>query len=168
MFKKIAAAAALAILSTTAVAQTSAPLYFGADFGSTKLDGASDRESSYGIFAGYQFTPMFAAELGFRRMADFNDTFAGTRADVTIDQTAISLIGTLPLQRGFNVFGRLGYNDLRVKANVRGFSGSESDDGLLLGIGLGYQFTNTVSGRIEVQRPSSDSSNISAGIAFAF
>ena len=168
MFKKIAAAAALAILSSTAVAQARAPIYVGADFGSTKLDGFSDRESSYGIFAGYQFTPMFAAEVSFRRLADFNDTFAGTRADVTLDQTAVSLVGTLPLNRGFNVFGRLGYNDLKAKANVSGFSGSASDDGLLLGVGLGYQFSSTVSGRIEVQRPSSDSSNISAGIAFAF
>lgn len=168
MIKKIAAAAALALLSGAALAQTPAPIYFGADFGSTKLDGLDGREDSYGIFAGYQFTPMLAVEGGFRRLAAFDASVSGNRADVTIDQTAVSLVGTLPLKRGFTVFGRLGYNDLRHKASVGNAAVDANEDGLLVGIGLGYRFTSAVSGRIEVQRPSSDISNVSAALAFAF
>lgn len=168
MIKQIAAAAALAILSSTAVAADRAPIYVGADFGTTKIDNVDDRSSSYGIFAGYQLSPQFAIEAGFRRLADYDLRVGTANGDVTLDQTALSVIGTLPLSSGFNVYGRLGYNHLKAKASLAGFGGSDSESGVLYGIGLGYTFSDTVSGRVEIQRPSSDSSNLSAGISFAF
>jgi OOP family OmpA-OmpF porin len=38
----------------------------------------------------------------------------------------------------------------------------------LYGVGLSYAFTPAVSARVEVQRPSSDSTNVSAGVSFQF
>jgi OOP family OmpA-OmpF porin len=154
MFKKIAIAATLAMLASSSFA--AGPFYAGADVGSTKVDGFSDRETSYGAFVGYNFHQNFAVEGAYRRLADFGDE--------TVDQAAVSVVGTLPLSNGFNVFGRLGYN--RIEAKYDG--GKDSESKAVYGVGVGYAFTPTVSGRIEVQQPHSDVTNISAGVVFRF
>ena len=79
------------------------------------------------------------------------------------------MIGTLPLSSGFNLYGRLGYNDIKVKARFNGVSASDSlDDGVVYGVGLGYAFSPTVSGRLEVSKPTSDLTKVTAGVAFHF
>lgn len=163
MFKKIAVAAALAVIASSASAQVATKFYVGGDVGSTKIDGF-DRETSYGAFVGYNFNTNFAVEGGYRRLADFDVQ----GADVTLDQRAISIIGSLPLSNGFGVFARVGYNDLKAKASVRGFSGSESTDGALVGVGATYAIAPNISARAEIQRPSDDSTNFSVGVSFGF
>lgn len=163
MFKKIAVAATLAILSTASMA-ADGRVYAGADFGKTKLDGFSDRETSVGAFVGYAITPAIAIEAGYRNLADFD--FIG--ADLSIDQVALSGVGTLPLANNFSLFGRLGYNRVKVKGSGPAGSASDTESGVLYGVGLGYQFTPTVAGRLEVQKPTSDSTNLSAGVVFSF
>jgi OOP family OmpA-OmpF porin len=166
MFKKIAIAATLAMLASSSFA--AGPVYGGVDFGSTKIDGDSDRHSSYGGFLGYNFHENFAIEAGYRRLGDFDEMVGNTRVGVKIDQAALSLVGTLPLSGGFNVYGRLGYNRLEAKGSVGNISASETTSGGLYGVGAGYAFSPTVSGRIEVQKPSSDSTNINAGVVIRF
>lgn len=164
MFKKIALAAALAVMASSSFAADAPKWYAGVDAGTTKLDGYSDRETSYGAFVGYQFNANYAIEGGYRRLADFDVN----GVDVKADQTALSLVATLPLSNGFGVFGRLGYNRVDVKASYNGFSAKDNTNGGLYGIGATYAFTPVITGRIEVQRPSSDSTNYSAGVAFSF
>jgi hypothetical protein len=163
MFKKIAIAATLAILSSAAMAADAPYFYGGADVGSTKLEGA-DRETSFGGFLGYQFNQNFALEGGIRRLGEAE--FTG--GDVKLDQYSISGVGTVPLSNGFSVYGRLGYNRLNIKAS--GPLGSASDDTneVLYGAGVGYKFSETVTGRLEVQKPESDVTNVSVGVAFRF
>lgn len=168
MFKKFAITAALAILASSAFAADAPSFYAGADVGSTKIDNLSGRKTSFGGFVGYTFNQNLAVEAGYRRLADFDVTFNNVKAGVTLDQAAVSVVGTLPLSSGFNVFGRLGYNNIDVKANGYAGSGSDSTSGVLYGIGAGYAFTPTVSARIELQKPSSDSTNFSAGVSFKF
>jgi OOP family OmpA-OmpF porin len=165
MFKKIAFAATLAILASSAFAAEKPSFYAGADIGSTKIDGISDRQTSFGGFIGYQFHENFAVEGGYRRLADF-DVIKG--ANLTLDQAAVSVIGTLPLSSGFNVFGRLGYNRVEATGNAGSFSSTASDTGVLYGVGLGYAFNAKISARVEVQKPSSDSSNVSVGVSYKF
>jgi OOP family OmpA-OmpF porin len=166
MFKKIAIAATLAMLASPSFA--AGPFYGGVDFGSTKIDDVSDRHTSYGGFLGYNFHQNFAIEGSYRRLADFDEVISNTKVGVTVDQAALSLVGTLPLSSGFNVYGRLGYNRLEAKGSVGNISASDTTSGGLYGVGLGYSFTPTVSGRIEVQKPSSDSTNINAGVVIRF
>lgn len=166
MFKKIAIAATLAMLASPSFA--AGPFYGGVDFGSTKVDDVSDRHSSYGGFIGYNFHENFAAEFGYRRLADYDEVFGNTKVGVTADQVALSVVGTLPLSSGFNVYGRLGYNRIEAKGSVGSFSVSDSTSGAMYGVGMGYAFSPTVSGRIEVQKPSSDSTNINAGVVIRF
>lgn len=164
MFKKIAAAAALIAASSTAFAIEPGALYAGVDLGKTKIDEVSGRDTSAGAFVGYKFHPNFAAEFGYRRL--FDSTIEGI--DAKADQIALSLIGTYPLGNNFDVYGRLGYNRIELDASAGGFSASDSTSRAVYGIGLGYAFTPAISGRIEVQKPSSDSTNLSAGVVFKF
>jgi OOP family OmpA-OmpF porin len=160
MFKKIALAATLAIAATSSFAQVRPSVYAGIDVGSTKLDGISDRQSSFGGFVGYQFNQSMAVEAGYRRLADFDD--------VTINQTHASVIGILPLQSNFNIYGRLGYNHLETKTGLlyAGLNGSES--GVLYGVGVGYNFSPNIMVRLEAQKPTSDTSNVSGTLSLKF
>jgi len=173
MFKHIAAAAALVIASSSAFAQQAPQWYVGADVGSTKIDGA-DRETGGGVFVGYKFSPNFAVEAGWHRLADadiyYYDLDASAKAK--FDQTDISLIGTLPLSNGFGVYGRLGYNHLKIKASARAgnvtVSESDSEDKVLYGLGLSYTFSPQLVGRLEVQKPHSDITKVALGVGFNF
>jgi OOP family OmpA-OmpF porin len=167
MLKKFAVAAALAAASSAAFAAEPPALYAGVDVSSTKIEGY-DRDSGYGAFLGYKFNESFAIEGGYHRLADTEYRAGPLRADVTLDQIDLSVIGTLPLSSGFDLYGRLGYNRLTAEADVAGFSGKEHDNNVLYGVGLGYAFTPVVHARLEVQKPSSDATKILAGVAFRF
>jgi OOP family OmpA-OmpF porin len=167
MFKKFAAAAALAAASTAAFAAEPPSFYAGVDVSSTKISG-SDRDGGYGAFLGYKFNESFAVEGGYHRLAETEYRSGPLRADVTLDQLDLSVIGSLPLSAGFDVYGRLGYNRLTADADVAGFSAREHDNNVLYGVGLGYTFTPVIHARLEVQKPSSDATKILAGVAFRF
>lgn len=160
MFKKIALAATLAIAATSSFAQVRPSVYAGVDVGSTKIDGISDRQSSFGGFVGYQFNDSFAVEAGYRRLADFDN--------ITVNQTHASVIGILPLQSNFNIYGRLGYNNLDVKNSSSFGSLKDSTSGVLYGVGVGYNFTPNITARLEAQKPTSDTSNVSGTLSLKF
>lgn len=171
MFKKIAVAAALVIASSSAFAQQATQFYVGADVASTKLDG-SDRDEGAGVFVGYNFNQNVAVEAGWHRLVDVSESAFGASASAKLEQTEISVIGTLPLSNGFSVYGRLGYNE--IKAKLRGtadgvtYSESATEDKVVYGVGLSYAFTPAISGRLEVQKPHSDITKIAAGVAYNF
>jgi len=166
VFKKIAVAATFAILSTGALAAGEAQSYWygGADIGTSKLDNYDERKGGFGVFLGYQFNPYIGVEGTYRRLADFE--YAGR--DVKADQTGVSAIGTLPLRGGFSLFGRLGYNRVEFNDRAANYREGGSDHKVLVGFGAAYNFSEDVSGRVEVQRPYTDVTNLSAGISFRF
>lgn len=164
MFKKIAAATALIIASSAAFAAQPNTFYAGADVGRTKVDDISGRETSVGAFVGYNFHQNFAVEGGYRRLADY-DMGPGS---VKVDQAHLSLVGSLPVNERVSVYGRLGVNSLEGKIKAAGFEEKDSTTKALYGVGVNYAFTPVVSARVEVQKPSSDSTNVSAGVAFQF
>jgi OOP family OmpA-OmpF porin len=167
MIKKIAAAVALVAASSTAFAAEPQPFYAGLDVSSTKIDGF-DREGGYGAFFGYKFNQNVAVEAGYHRVADTEFRAGTVRGDLTLDMIDVSVIGSLPLSNGFDVFARLGYNRLEAKADVAGFTGKEHDSGGLYGLGLGYSFSPIVHARLEVQKPASDTTRIAAGVSYRF
>jgi len=163
MFKKIAAAAALAFAASSAFAAPTA-FYGGLDVGSTKIDDFSDSKASFGGFLGYGFNQNVAVELGYRQLGSWD--LLGI--DLKAKQTHLSVVGSYPLNAQFDVYGRLGYNQLRAEAKYQGATYGEDTTGVLYGIGLNYNFTPTISGRFEVQKPSSDSTNYGVGVVFKF
>jgi OOP family OmpA-OmpF porin len=168
MFKKIAIAAALAIVSSVSMAADAPKFYVGGDIGTTKFDGESDRESGFGAFAGYQFNQNIAIEAGYRRLVDANDTFFGFKTSTKVDQFAVSAVGTLPLSNGFSVFGRLGANRLSDKTTVAGRAFKDHATRGLYGIGVAYSISPAVSVRLELQKPISELTNLSAGVSYKF
>lgn len=156
MFKKLVIASALSLIASASFAQTAPSVYAGVDIGSTKADGFDGRETSYGAFVGYNFNENFALEGGYRQLYNVD----GEKAN----QVALSGIATMPLSGGFNVYGRLGYNRLSAK----GPDYNEHVSRVLYGAGVGYAFTPTIMGRVEVQKPHSDITNVSVGVAFKF
>lgn len=152
MLKKIALAATLALTATATLAADTG-FYAGLDVGSTKFDFDSGRKTSFGGFAGYQFNENFALEGAYRRL--------GSVRTQDINQAAFSVLGMIPVGNNLKVFGRLGYNHIDVD---RGGSVS----GGMLGLGVSYAFTQNVSARFELQRPSADSTNFNVGVAFKF
>ena len=167
MFKKIAIAAALIASSSMAMAAEPHPFYAGVDVSSTKLDGL-DRDVGFGGFVGYTINQNFAVEAGYHRLADV-DTMVGTETvGVKLNQADVSLIGTMPLGNGFNVFGRVGYNRVDAKATYMNSSAKDNTSGGLYGIGAGYSFTPEIMGRFEVQKPTSDITKIVAGVSYHF
>jgi len=171
MFKKIAAAAALVIASSSAFAQQAPQFYVGGEVASTKIDGFK-RDEGAGVFFGYNFNQNFAIEAGWNQLAEYKERVEGVSGKATFEQTNVSLIGTLPLSNGFSVYGRLGYNQIKakVKLSVDGDSGSGSDDvnKAVYGLGLAYSFTPAISGRVEVQKPHSDITKVAVGVAYSF
>ncbi|QJD99318.1 outer membrane beta-barrel protein [Massilia forsythiae] len=172
MFKKIVAAAALTLVASSSFAAAPIAFYGGLDAGSTKIDDFGSSKGSFGGFVGYGFNQFFAVEAGYRHLGTYDfDVVANNRlysGDVKAKQTHLSLIGSYPLNEALDVYGRLGYNKLRAKATVMGVSGGADDSTGLYGIGLNYTFAPNFSGRIEAQKPSSDSRNISASVVWQF
>lgn len=182
MFKQIAVAAALVIASSSALAQQPGKFYVGADVTSTEVDDFDGKETGYGAFVGYKVNPNIAVEAGYRRLADGKVSYYDSYYDVDVqekvkfDQTSISVIGTLPLSSGFSVYGRLGYNHIKMKYAATASSGnvsasestSESESKALYGAGLSYDFSPAVSGRLEVQKPHGDVTTLVAGVSFNF
>lgn len=168
MLKKILSTVTLAILSASSFAADNTSFYAGADVGSSKIDDLSGRNTSVGGFGAYKFNETFAVEAGYRRFASFDVVESGFKVGVKLNQASLSAVGTLPLDHDFNVFARLGYNRLESKASAGGFSASDSTSKVLVGIGMGYNIAPNIGARVEFQRPSSDSTNVSAGVFFKF
>src|SRR5437764_7575661 len=164
MIKKIIAAAALSALASSAFAATPTAFYGGLDVGSTKVDNLDSNKTSVGGFLGYGFNQSFAVELGYRQLGKWN--VYGT--DVTAKQTHLSVVGSYPLNQQFDIYGRLGYNNISGQASYQGYTVSADDNGVLYGVGLNYSFTPVVSARFEVQKPASDTTNYSVGVVYKF
>jgi|APAra7269097289_1048552.scaffolds.fasta_scaffold20645_2 OmpA-OmpF porin, OOP family len=159
MIKQITAATLLAVASFAASA-AEPQFYVGGDVGSSKHEDLDGRETSVGIFGGYKFDENFAIEAGYRNLGKWD--ILGY--DLKTNQLALSVIGSVPVADQVAVYGRLGYN--RVEAKIAGEKDHENK--ALYGVGVSYQFTKEISGRVEWQRPMSGSSNISAGVAYHF
>ena len=168
MFKQIAIAGALAIVTSSSFAygpgdpEFYPSNYFGFDAGSTKLTDKSVRHNSYGLYVGYEFAQNFALEVGARRLGEFD----ACCHHLIFDQAAISLVGAVPLGN-LSIFSRIGYNKLRITAKPPHVP-TETTSGSLLGVGVGYTFSPTVSARAEFQKPSNDLSNVSFGVTIRY
>jgi OOP family OmpA-OmpF porin len=164
MFKKIAVAAALVAASSAVFAAGPTPFYAGVDVSSTKIDSLNEDKAGYGAFVGYQINQSVAVEGGYHRLVDSNINGGNVKAD----QMDLSLIGSVPLTEGFNLYGRIGYNRVDYKFSGNGSSYKDHSNNALYGIGIGYAFTPVVSARLEVQKPNTDVTKLVAGVAYKF
>jgi OOP family OmpA-OmpF porin len=169
MFKKIAVAAALAAVASSALAAGSKGFYGGLDIGSTKIRNVDDNGTSFGSVVGYGFNRYVALEFGYRRLGTW-DIHGGPFDGGTYrsDQMLLTVVGSYPLTQELDLYGRTGFNDMANESSARGQSTTNDLSGGVYGVGLRYHFTPTISGRIEVMKPTVDSTNVNVGVVFKF
>lgn len=125
----------LVMLSNASAVESANGLYLGAQGGwgnihQEALDGDNDSNADTGIagrlFAGFKFNQNLALESGFTKFSNMN-TSATTTTGLVTDSTsgqiksyAVDLVvkGILPLQNGFDLYGKLGAAYLNEDANV--------------------------------------------------
>jgi OOP family OmpA-OmpF porin len=167
---------ALALLFSTAALPAMAEVFYGAlDLGqSTAKDacnisglpagstwtGCKETATMYRIAGGYQFAPMWGAEVSY---GDLGKASLGSgvvfgipvSGDYESSGIQISATGTFPLGDAFSLIGKLGIarTDVKVSASGAGISASQSDTttNLAYGIGAQYDFTKTVAVRAQYE-----------------
>jgi len=133
------AAAVLAALPAMAQYRSSSmsysPFYFGVGAGQGNLNRDAgdltgltngildDSATTYTIRGGWRFSPYMALELGYYDLGKY--TFSGTvpattvriNGEIKAKAYAISFVGILPMNQ-FDLYGRIGYANSELKANV--------------------------------------------------
>lgn len=130
--KKISLGLLLALSASTAFAQQ--PFYMGAGLGYNDVGGPFDEAVGFQIFGGYDFglklgSASTALEVGYMDSGDFEYEYCAWGTCVRGEDNATGLwvngVAALPLTPAFDLIGRLGAD-------------FGDDDGLMLGIGVGY------------------------------
>jgi len=135
--------------------------YFGLSAGQTMLpdycESASglvvatceDKDTGYKIFGGYKFHTNFAVEGAYVNFGTFpaTGTFLGTPFSVESELTGFTAqaVGMVPLADRFTLMGRAGaiFWNSDSSAQVFGLTGSDSESGADLALGIGGQFNFT-------------------------
>ena len=137
--KVIAALAALAAaISLTAPAHAQETGVY-ANGGYTHLDANDVTLGGVTGRLGYQFHPNFAVE-GEASFGVKDDTVGAV--NVELDHSiGVFGVGILPVTPEFDVFGRVGYGQVKASASVPGFNVAADEDGFAYGAGAQYMFT---------------------------
>ncbi|MDR5893204.1 porin family protein [Halomonas mongoliensis] len=208
MKRLIATAALTTLVAVPAFAQSypgvpDEGFYLGTAIGQAKLKndtldwlddlGANtdDKDTAFKLFAGYQFNANFAVEASYVDFGDFEASAFATdginvasgNVKASVDGFGFALVGRLPIDAGFSVYGKLGLIawDGKVSGVAREngtvvFEGSDSADDIDPFYGVGVEYVvNQVMVRAEFERYDiSDSGEdfeidlISASIGYRF
>ena len=136
----------------------------GRGFTAVSIDD-DDRDSGFKLFGGYKFNKNFALEGGYFNLGKFGFTAttvpAGTlRGDIKLQGLNLDAVGILPITEKFSAFGRFGLNYAQAKDTFRGTGAvivsnpnpSKSDTNYKFGVGLQYDFTQSLGMRVEAER----------------
>ena len=139
--KKIAIAAILsAFVAAPAIA---ADVYLGVNAGQNAIDVSTVKSSTaFGVLGGYTFNENIAAEVAYTDLGSAERTFSPNK--LTGNVMSIAAVGSLPLNKDFSLFAKLGY--AQSKIDVPGISETKSD--LTYGIGAQYNASKTVGIRL--------------------
>lgn len=154
--KHITAAAALALLSTTAV--QAADFYAGVNLGASRWSVADmpgftidKSDTGYKLVLGSQFTPNIGAELGYVSLGTAKFSGGGT-GEIKGSGWFADLVGTLPLTGNLSGFAKLGVFNGKAKASGAGGTASDSGTDVKYGLGLSYALSKSVDLRGEWER----------------
>lgn len=123
------------------------------DFGAGVDASVDDTDTSFKFFAGFQFSPNVAAEFSYEDLGEasihYTDGFDSLTEKAEVTAMTLSIIGLLPLQEDFSVFGRFGLAKADVDFSIKstfGVNGSDSSDSTepLFGLGLQYDIENVL------------------------
>ncbi len=125
-----------------------------------------DTDTAYKIFGGYKFNKHFIVEGGYFNLGEFGYTATTTPAGtltgrIKLQGLNIDAVGILPITDKFSAFARLGVNYAEAKDNFSSTGAvtllsdpnpSKRDTNYKAGLGLQYDFTDTLGMRGEWER----------------
>jgi OmpA-OmpF porin, OOP family len=138
--------------------------YIGADAGNSKASASennisfSGNDTTFGIHAGYKFSPYLSAEIGYRDHGSAKDTVVFIKVPVNVNVSAksvtASVLASYPFTESFSVYGRLGVASIKATYEASASSGyTYTDDSTgtkaMFGIGAQYAFNKNISLRSE-------------------
>lgn len=138
----------------------------GLGYGSISISN-DERDTGYKIFGAYKFNKNFALEGGYFDLGKFGFTATtatpgpGTlNGNIKISGLNLDAVGILPINEKFSVFGRVGLNHAESKDSFSGTgvvavlnpNPSKRDTNYKLGLGLQYNFTESLGMRAEAER----------------
>jgi OOP family OmpA-OmpF porin len=147
---------------------------FAPGAGNTSADDRND--TSWKLFLGYRFTPIWAIEGGYANHGNFSRTATGaagtTRAVVENTSWFLAGKGTMALTPTIGLFGKLGVtrneSDTGVTTTVAGATGGNASDsrtGIMFGVGMEWAWTQSVSVRVEYEDYGKFGNQVGAGCA---
>ncbi len=170
--------AGLTVLTSAAFAQQRAPQpqsqpqrvgavadswggYVGASIGDTDFD------TGFKLFVGQQFQPNLAWEAQFVHFGERdNGRFSSSRESAW--SVGGSLVGLLPLNADFSLFGKLGAHYVRTRVERPGYLASDSSIDIGLGIGGRYRINSQLSARLEFEDIGDGGDMVSVGLQYRF
>lgn len=124
-----------------------------------------NRDTGYKIFGGYKFNENFAIEGGYFDLGKFGFSAttlpAGTLdGKIRIRGLNLDAVGIIPITKNFSAFGRLGLNHAQARdsftgtgsVNVANPNPSKRETNGKIGLGLQYNFTESLGMRLEAER----------------
>jgi OmpA-OmpF porin, OOP family len=124
-----------------------------------------NRDTGYKLFGGYRINRNFAVEGGYFNLGKFGFTAttvpAGTlNGSIKLQGFNLDAVGILPITDKFSAFGRAGMNYAEAKdsfsgtgaVNVLNPTPSKRDTDYKFGLGLQYDFTESLGMRLEAER----------------
>ena len=122
------------------------------------VEGWDEDDTAYKVFAGYRMNRFLAFELDYINLGEPSGSVVpGRNVDAAVDGFAPFVVGTVPLGRYFEVFGRLGYYFYDATTGVedeldnRVQFDEESED-LVYGAGIGANIGEKLNLRFEYEK----------------
>jgi OOP family OmpA-OmpF porin len=137
--------------------------YVGATLGQSKFKDSceglaagvscDDKDTAWRILAGYQFSPNFAAELGYHNLGETKASGGGVSASVKGTAWELVGLGIFPVANQFGIYGKLGFHhsEAKLESNV-GITGKDTGNGLTFGFGGQFDVMPALGLRAEWQR----------------
>jgi OOP family OmpA-OmpF porin len=142
-----------------AAAQNLSAVYIGGGVGQSKYKidcggglSCDDKDTSFRLFGGYQFTPNISAELGYADHGKAKLSGPGGTDELAATAWDLSGIFQWPFSNtGVSVFGRLGLYVGKVELSGPDH-GDKTSSNVTFGLGAGYDFNRNIGVRAEWQR----------------
>lgn len=178
MKTKIAAALCLLLSCPIAAVAEEIPFYIGSKVGQLNIDVSetileADNASAVSLIGGYNLGNGFAMELELipTTEADISIKGGAVVGTIEVQTVAVYLAYRLPFANNTVYFkAKGGVLNEQVEAKVNGLSGSykESDSGLSVGLGAGYNLNKNISLEAEYTIIEQDVDFLGAGINIRF
>lgn len=159
----LAVTAGVGIAFSFTPSATAAGLYLGGAIGWGRVDGSDfdDDDPVYKIFAGGKFTDYFGVEIAAHDFGEARDS--GYKSELSGYSAAVA--GYLPLGDNFELFAKIGNMWWRDKVTVLNtFRDTIDGDEIFYGLGGNFNFNESLSLRLEIERYKVDLSEDEIGV----